>query len=207
MQTPIIPVPQGALKYETREDWLNAFIDAARPVFEAANAPLPINLRVSIGFTSRGMKGSRIGECWSSDASEDGHYEIFIKPTLDNSARICDVLTHELIHAAVGIPAGHGPAFKRVALALGLKGKPTATYGGEDWYRWSIPLIEALGPFPYGALTNDGGMSSSRPKQVSYLLKAQCDTCGFTARITAKHVRPVMRCPDIECDGDLVCEY
>lgn len=204
MQTATI-APQGALKYQTREDWLNAFIDAARPVFAAANAPLPINLRVAIGFTSRGMKGSRIGECWSSDASEDGHYEIFIKPTLDNSARICDVLTHELIHAAVGIPAGHGPAFKRVALALGLKGKPTATYGGEDWYRWSIPLIEALGPFPYGALT-DSGLSSSRPKQKAYLLKAQCDACGWTARITAAHIRPVMHCPDPDCHGALVCD-
>lgn len=204
MQTAPI-TPQGALKYQTREDWLNAFIDAARPVFAAANAPLPINLRVAIGFTSRGMKGSRIGECWSSDASEDGHYEIFIKPTLDNSARICDVLTHELIHAAVGIPAGHGPAFKRVALALGLKGKPTATYGGEDWYRWSIPLIEALGPFPYGALA-DSGLSSSRPKQKAYLLKAVCTRCEFVCRITAAHIRPTMRCPDDTCEGDLtVC--
>lgn len=151
------------------------------------------------------MKSARIGECWSSDASEDGHFEIFIKPTLDNSARICDVLTHELIHAAVGLRAGHGPAFKRVMIALGLKGKATATFAGEDWFRWSLPVIAALGPFPYGALT-ESGMSTGRPKQKAYLLKAVCDTCGFTARITAKHVRPAMRCPDIDCEGDLVCD-
>ena len=68
-----ITIPEGALKYQTREDWLNAFIDAARPHFAAVNAPLPINLRVAIGFTSKGGKGKTIGECWSSDASEDGH--------------------------------------------------------------------------------------------------------------------------------------
>lgn len=205
MTAQTIETPQGALKYQTREDWLNAFIDKARPVFAAANAPLPINLRVAIGFTSKGFKSQRIGECWSSDASEDGHYEVFIKPTLNNASRICDVLTHELIHAAVGIPAGHGPAYKRVALALGLKGKMTATYAGEDWYRWALPIITELGPLPYAAITDDG-ISSGRKKQTSYLLKAMCTMCDFTARVTAKHVRENMRCPDPECEGDFVCE-
>lgn len=199
-----IQTPEGALKYQTREDWLNAFIDAARSQFVAVNAPLPINLRVAIGFTSKGGKGKSIGECWSSDASEDGHYEIFIKPTLENPARICGVLTHELIHAAVGIPAGHGPAFKRVMIALGLTGKATATVESEAWYRWALPLIAELGPFPYGALS--GSLVSGRKKQKAYLLKAECDTCGWTARVTAKHVRPVMNCPDPDCHGALVCD-
>lgn len=197
-----IPNPEGALKYQTREDWLNAFIDAARPKFEEVNAPLPINLRVAIGFTSKGGKGRSIGECWSSDASEDGHYEVFIKPTLDNSARICDVLTHELIHAAVGIPAGHGPAFRRVMVALGLTGKATETVAGQEWYKWSLPIIEKLGPFPYGALT-DTGIVSGRKKQKAYLLKACCTRCDVVVRVTAKHARPDMRCIDPECEGDL----
>lgn len=205
MQNPAINVT-GALKYETREDWLNAFIDLARPVFAAANAPLPVNLRVAIGFTSRGSKGSRIGECWSSDASEDGHYEIFIKPTLDNSARICDVLTHELIHAAVGIKAGHGPAFKRVALALGLSGKMTATVATAEWFKWSLPIIQQLGPFPYGALS-DEGISTSRKKQNAYLQKVCCNMCEVTVRMTAKHMKPRMVCLDPECEGEMtVCD-
>lgn len=191
-------------KHATREDWLNAFITAARPIFAAVNAPLPLKVRVAIGFTSRGIRGSRIGECWSTEASEDGHYEIFIKPTLDNAARICDVLTHELIHAAVGIKAGHGPAFKRVMIALGLKGKPTATVAGEDWYRWALPIIADLGAFPYGAMT--GGATADRKKQRSYLLKVQCTHCEWTARVTAKHLDPYarLRCPDVECDGELI---
>jgi hypothetical protein len=203
-QTQII---EGALKYETREDWLNAFIDAARPVFAAANAPLPINVRVSVGFTSKGSKGSRIGECWSSDASEDGHYEIFLKPTLDNAARLCDVLTHELIHAAVGIPAGHGPAFKRVMAGVGLTGKATATVASAQWYAWALPIIQDLGPLPYGALTTRDGVSTGRPKQKPSLLKLECPSCGWLARVTFKHVQPhaELICPT-QCGGILICE-
>jgi|SRR6478609_1829153 len=195
------------MSYQTREDWLNAFIDAARPKFDAANAPLPINTRVSVGFTSKGYRSNRIGECWSSDASEDGHYEIFIKPTLDNAAKLCEVLTHELIHAAVGIPAGHGPAFKRVALSLGLGGKMTSTHATAAWYVWALPIIEALGPIPYAAIA-DSGLSSGKPKQFTALIKAQCPACGFTARVTRKWINSVdhLNCSIPDCVGQLVCE-
>lgn len=193
-------------QYSTREDWLNAFIDASRDKFESVNAPLPVNVRVAVGFTSRGIKGARIGECWSDSASEDGHYEIFIKPTLEGEARICDALTHELIHAAAGIEAGHGPAFKRIALALGLTGKMSATVAGPDWYEWSLPIIESLGPMPYGALR--GGMSTSRRKQKTALLKVECPVCGFLARVTNKHIEPHshLNCPVPDCVGVLECD-
>lgn len=190
--------------YATREDWLNAFIDASRPVFEKANAPLPLNVRVAVGFTSRGLKGARIGECWSDSASEDGHFEIFIKPTINDVARVCDVLTHELIHAATGIQAGHGQAFKRVALALGLSGKMSATVASADWYTWALPIIEALGPMPYGALNGDLA-NTGRKKQKTALLKVECPHCGWLARVTAKHIDPhgTLNCPVPSCDGEL----
>lgn len=190
--------------YETREEWLNAFIDAARPVFEQAGAPLPLNVRVAVGFTSKGMRGRSIGECWSDIASDDGHFEIFIKPTLEGEARICDVLSHELVHAAVGIDAGHGPRFKRVATSIGLVGKMTATIAGPDWMTWAVPLIERLGPIPYAAL--HGGQSSGRPKQKTYLQKVECPACGFVARVTAKHIEPHshLNCPVPDCAGELL---
>lgn len=194
------------MTYTTREDWLNAFIDAARPRFEEANAPLPINVRVAVGFTSKGTRGARIGECWSSAASEDGHFEIFIKPTLDNPARICDVLTHELIHVAVGIEQGHNAYFRRVATSLGLEGKATATIAGAAWYDWALPIMEALGPMPYGALT--GTMNSGRKKQKTALLKVECPACGWLARVTAKHIdaHAHLNCPVPDCAGVLITE-
>lgn len=193
--------------YATREDWLNAFIDVARPIFASANAPLPINLRVSVGFTSKGFRGNRIGECWSSDASEDGHYEIFLKPTIHDRTKVCEVLTHELIHAAVGIPAGHGTAFRRVATAVGLGGKMTSTIAMADWYKWALPLIDSLGPMPYAAIDGDA-LSSGKPKQATALLKVECPVCGWLARVTNKHIAPhsALNCPVPDCVGVLICE-
>jgi hypothetical protein len=195
------------MTYQTREEYLNAFIDAARPHFERINAPLPSNVRVAVGFTSRGVRGARIGECWSDAASGDGHFEIFIKPTLTDTARICDVLTHELIHAAVGLDAGHNATFKRVSTSLGLTGKATATVAGEVWYTWALPIIESLGAMPYGALNADKA-SSAGPKKVTALLKVECPVCGFLARVTAKHITPHthLNCPVPDCDGELITE-
>jgi hypothetical protein len=197
--------------YDTREAWLNAFIEAARPQFEAVNAPLPSNLRVSVGFTSRGAgrgKKVRIAEIWSDDASADGHFEIFVTPTLPDRARICDAVTHELVHAAVGLATNHGPHFRRVATSVGLVGKKASeTVAGQAWFDWALPVMESLGPMPYGALSDEGA-SSRRPKQATSLLKMECPACGFLARVTNKHIAPhaYLNCPVPDCPGELMCE-
>lgn len=194
-------------KFTTREEYLNAFIDRARPVFERANAPIPVNVRIAVGFTSRGLRSTRIGECWSDTASDDGHFEIFIKPTLVGEARICDVLTHELVHCAVGLDRGHDAFFRRVATSVGLKGKMTNTVASSDWYAWALPIIEELGTLPYAAI--HGGISSARPKQKTSLLKAECPACGFLARVTSRHAAPHthLNCPVPDCIGTLEVEY
>ena len=195
------------MTYATREEYLEAFIANARPHFEAANAPLPSNVRVAVGFTSRGSKGTRIGEVWSSEASEDGMFEIFVSPKLADAAAVCAVLTHELVHCAVGLDRGHGPHLKRVATSLGLGGKMTATQATQVWYSWALPIISRLGDMPYGALATDG-ISSASPKQATALLKVECPVCGWLARVTRKHIAPhgFLTCPVPSCDGELICE-
>lgn len=194
------------MAYATREEYLNAFIDAARPQFERVNAPLPYNVRVAVGFTSKGFKGNAIGECWSDTASDDGHFEIFIKPTINDAARICDVLTHELIHAAIGLDKGHNAHFKRVATDLGLTGKATSTVAGPDWYVWALPILDALGHLPYAAIT--GGISSGRKKQKTNLVKVECPDCGWLARVTNKHIEPHdhLICPVPSCGAAMVID-
>lgn len=206
MNAIVDPLSFTGPRFATREEYLNAFIEKARPHFERVNAPLPANVRVAVGFTSRGIRGARIGECWSDSASEDGHFEIFIKPTLEGAARICDVLTHELVHAAVGLDKGHNAHFKRVCASLGLVGKATATQAGEDWYKWALPILDELGDIPYGAITGD--QSSARKKQATALRKVECPVCGWLARVTAKHITPhaFLRCPAPDCVGELICE-
>lgn len=147
-------------------------------------------MRVAIGFTSRGARGRAIGECWDNRCSGDGHFEIFIRPDLAHApdampAQIAAILAHELVHAAVGIPAGHGKAFKRVAVGLGLIGRMTATTPGDAFLSAVAPILAAAGPLPHARL--DTGGETTRPKkQATRLLKCECGTCGYTVRTARK---------------------
>lgn len=197
-------------KITSREDWLNRFIALARPVFAAKGYPIPAKVRASIGFTSVGLRGARIGECWSDQASADATFEIFIVPGMDDASRVADILTHELVHAAVGLKAGHGPAFGKAARALGLTGKLTATTAGPEWHQWADPILKRMGALPHAKLA---GASSGPKKQTTRMLKAECDTCGMTLRGTRQWLcetdaegtlrARVLFCPLPDCTGSL----
>lgn len=187
--------------YATREECLNAFVEACKPIFAGHGNPIPDNTRVSIGFPSTGYRSSVIGECWSDTASADGHYEIFLNPTTQTDARIFDILTHELCHAALGIAEGHGKSFGTLARKLGLTGKLTATTAGPDWFAWAAPIMEELGAMPYGAIK--GGMKPPRKKKKTYLIGHTCPECDTQAWLTAKNSAPLayIRCINPDCDG------
>lgn len=195
--------------YTTREAWLNEFVNRARPVFEAANFPLPEKVRVSVGFTSGGNRGRAIGECWNDTASADGHFEIFLRPTMQTDARICDVLTHELCHAAAGLDAKHGKQFKAACNAVGIvaaEKSMTNTVASPQWYTWALPILDALGPLPYAEIQD--GANTARPKQRTNLLKVECTSCGWLARVTTKHIAPHdhLNCPVPDCVGVLLTD-
>ena len=186
----------------TREQWLNAFTAAARPQFEAAGRPLPAEVRCSIGFPSSGIRSKVIGQCFYREGSEDGHAEIFLRPSLQSdTVRIADVLTHELAHAALGAGFGHGKEFKALVTALGLIGKATATTAGPQWHLWADKIISKLGPLP-GASLNAGDLTGGAKKQTTRMLKLSCTECEFTCRTSAKHVHDDMICPT-SCGGNL----
>lgn len=172
----------------TREAWLTQAADALRPSFAAAGAPLPEKLRLSIGFPSRralASKNPRIGECWQQHTSEDLVHQIFISPLLNDPEEILSVLAHELAHAALPKGTEHKPPFVRLVRALGLEGKPTATYAGPAFRALAAPILAALGPLPHARLTPT---ADAKPKQTTRLLKAMCPLCGYTVRVTKKWV-------------------
>lgn len=187
----------------TREEWLNAFAKRAAPQFEEAGYPIPSNVRMSVGFPSTGRKGKRIGECWASSCSKDETFEIFIHPTLAESTRVAGVLTHELVHAAVGLDQKHGPVFKGCATKLGLEGKMTATTEGEAFHKWAGPILDVLGPIPHGELDSMGtgrAPSESRNRHI----KCEC-ACGVKFRMSRTTIEAMegIRCPDTFCDGHI----
>jgi hypothetical protein len=204
MSAALLAPAVGNALHATRESWLAAFAAAARPRFEEAGAPLPTKVRLSIGFPSGGRRVKAIGECWSDVCSGDGVFEIFITPAIGSAARIADILTHELVHAAVGLEAKHGPRFRKIAVALGLQGKMTATVAGPGWWEWAQPILDALGPLPHAAL--NARSSSAKPKQTTRNIKVVCPNCGFTFRTTRKwieHAGDYLACPDASCAASI----
>lgn len=195
-------------KFATREEWLNFVMDEVRPEFKALGATIPVKVRLSVGFCSTGDRGKRIGECWSPIASSDKHAEIFIKPDQDDAMRVAGILVHELVHAAVGNEHGHKAPFKRVAVALGLEGKMTATTEGPKFKTIIAPILKKAGPLPHKRLN---AMRSPRKKQTTRLLKVECG-CGYNVRMSAKWfvtAAPLcgicqtrMTCDDIDSDGE-----
>jgi hypothetical protein len=128
-------------------------------------------------------KSRVIGQCWPVEASSDGTTEIFVSPCISTGADAAAVLVHELCHASGA--HGHGPAFKRIALAIGLEGKMTQTNAGEKLAARLNALIGKMGDYPHSTL--DLAMSGIA-KQGTRMLKVTCPGCGYTVRTTAKWI-------------------
>ena len=169
---------------KTREEWLMAATDLLREDFAAIDAEIPGKVRVTCGWPSRGGRPGKkqaVGECWSPNCSEDGTTEMFINPMLSEGLEALDVLTHELVHAAVGCDEGHKGPFRVKAKAIGLTGKMTATVAGETLMIRLREIIAELGTYPHAKLTPKG-----KKPQSTRMLKLQCGNCGWMARTSRK---------------------
>ena len=197
----------------TREAWLRdcsarIAADVLAPCGYTRNtetgADLLDGLRVSVGWPSKrplSWKQRAIGQCWPTIASRDHATEIFVSPYVDEPVEVAGVLVHELLHAAVGTNAKHGPAFKRACKAVGLEGKATATTPGDELAANLAHIVDVLGPYPHGSLD-----ASVLPKQSTRLLKAECQDCGYVVRVTAKWAKvaaPICGC----CETPMLIEW
>lgn len=189
---------------DTRETWLNKLASLMAPRFEDLERPLP-PFRVSIGFTSAG-KGSRAqGEAWNRQMSADKHFEIFIVPDIDDFEKLAAILCHELIHTAVGFHHQHKGDFAVMMAKMGMLRPYTDSIPGDGFKAWVAPMLDQLGPIPHaplmfrgghrpsaeGAIEGDGqaeegGSSNQKKKQSTRMLKACCETCGYTVRLSKK---------------------
>lgn len=174
------------MKHATRETYLASATEYLAPHFTNLGFPLPA-VRASVGIPAGGKGGKlkRIGECWSNLASADNTTEIFICPSQSDPVAVLAILLHELIHAAVGLKCGHKGAFKRVALALGLEGKMTATVPGAALTKDLQALSDTLGEYPHAALNT---ALSGRKTQGTRMIKLECDDCGWSCRTAQKNV-------------------
>ena len=110
---------------------------------------------------------------------------------------IAGILAHELTHAAVGIDKGHGRAFRRVAVAIGLTGKMTATVPGDAFKQRVEPILKKPRRSSSCALLS-WGESSGPKKQTTRMIKCECAECGYTARVARKWLEELgaPHCPE-----------
>lgn len=190
--------------HDTREGWMQAAVDLARPMFIAAGKPLPLNTRVSVGFTAGGARSQKhIGECWGPAASIDGGREIFIRPELDKPLQVLSVLVHELCHAALPHTVKHTAPFRRLGEEMLLEGKPKSMHGGVAFAKVWEPLLDKLGPYPHARFN-----AGKREKQTTRMIKVECNSCGFSFRTSRKWIADggELQCPSAACGGEVKVE-
>lgn len=180
-----------------RESWLTLLAAKVAPWFAELGQPVPEGIRLSCGFPSRlglGARNRRVGECWDGSVSAAGHREIFISPVLDDPVEVAQVIVHELLHAALPDGVGHRGAFPRLARALGLEGRPSATLPGDAFRARIAPILVEVGPYPHTRIT-----PAARPPRPRGDLRARCGACGYSARVTRKWLdavgAPICPCP------------
>lgn len=147
--------PVSAEVIATREAWLLRAVEYFRPRFEEIGFPLPKRVHVSVGYgiDGRGTEnGTILGVCFASWVSADNVNHIYISPEIGDTARVLDVLMHELCHAADDCQNGHKGPFAEAAAKLGLVGPMTATVAGEDLALELKALAVELGEYPHGQL-------------------------------------------------------
>jgi hypothetical protein len=182
-------------KIKNRETYLEDATDAMRPMFKAVGAPLPKKIKITCGWPSKSAGRSskrRIGECWAPGASAAGNVEIIISMVIEDSFAALEILIHELVHAADGNVNGHKGPFRKIALALGLEGKMTATNAGPELAKEIKALVKTLGKYPHSAID-----FSNRSKQTTRMVKVKClsDECGMIFRTSRKWLDGLLNCP------------
>lgn len=178
-----------------RETWLNTLLKKLSPIFNEHNLNVPDNIRVSVGFPSKGAKSKVIGECHSFENSADNMFEIFIHPNQDDPVKVAGILVHEIVHTVVGLEAKHGPEFKECALRVGLCGKMKATEETPELVEKINKILkEMVDTYPHKKLLPSIKVES--PKNTS-VIKLTCPKDGYIVRTSKKWVEigyPVCPC-------------
>ena len=208
-------------KHQTREAWLTAalwgFIDQH---FTMAGYDVPSNIRVTCGFPAKhalARKVQRVGECWAATASMDGTFEISVSPVMADPLRVLGILVHEIVHATVGLEAGHRSAFSQAAAKVGLTSPWTSTGETDDLKVEMASWLKDLGSYPHAALLamvkgepvrlDIHGIPllprSSNPPQSTRMLLLHCTDCGCKVRTTSKWIKEYGERWDCPCGGHL----
>tara|TARA_E500000318_G_scaffold31690_2_gene31500 strand:- start:1882 stop:2460 length:579 start_codon:yes stop_codon:yes gene_type:complete len=174
-------------------------------VFKQHGYEVPKDVKISCSWSPSGNAGQKartLGTCFPRALSKAGVNEINISPSLDDSIRVLDVLTHELIHAIDDCKSGHKGLFRKIAVAVGLEGKMTATVAGEELTEQLEAISKKLGKYPHAQVD-----LSNRKKQTVRNIKVACNSCEFSFRTSRANISKmhIWNCPAC-CASELIPE-
>lgn len=137
--------------------------------------------QVSCGWPSKGALSAsrrRVGECWPAEVCADGKTRhLFISPVLHEVVDgygdgVLPTLAHELVHVVARTP-GHRGEFRRIALAIGLEGRMSASIAGNVLSGRLQLIASRLGPYPHAPLDPQ----AKRRVQSTRMIKVQALNC------------------------------
>ena len=149
------------------------------------------NVAVSCSLLSAGMKhGNALAHVQYWAQGKNGKHEIRMgahlggRKTKESSARIGDILLHEMIHCCFPMH-GHRGGFRDMAHSIGLDGRMTATIASPELQkRIEKEVVQVLGRYPHEAVHL---VPRGKRGKGSRLIKASCD-CGAIIRMSRKGV-------------------
>jgi predicted Zn-ribbon and HTH transcriptional regulator len=168
-----------------REQWLKAAVAQLAVEFKNRTGHEIPPVLISVGFPSKNPLGRNrrsIGQCWPRICGATGENQIFISPVIENATEVLAIVVHELCHAIDDCANGHKKPFIKLARAMLLEGKITATVAGDAFKREIVEaVLVALGKYPHGALTATG---TKQKAQSTRMIRCKCPECGYTVRTT-----------------------
>lgn len=195
----------------SRENYLIQATDIMRKsLFKPKGYKVP-KVELSISWATRGNRNRKgdaktLGQCFPKQMHAGGINQIVITPNYDGSTikgslDILGTLVHELVHAVDNCVSGHGQAFKKCALAVGLTMPMRSTGETEELKEYLRKnIIDKLGLFPHKKVTLNG-----TKKQTTRNIKVACDCCDFSFRTSRKNLAIMDFEPDCLacCEGTL----
>ena len=140
-----------------REGWLRAAADEFRRwILQVSGITVP-DCRISMGYGGVNYEKKVRGVCWHKTCDAAGLNQIFITPTVDDTATILAILLHELVHAALNAVDDpewnhHGGKFAEYAMRMGLCAPFTTATPDVPTLAQFMVIAAELGEFPHAAL-------------------------------------------------------
>jgi len=152
----------------------------------------PKEIRVSCSLLSAGMShGPAIAHVHLKQHTGNNYHEIRMgahlggRKTKESSARVADILLHEMIHTMFPHD-GHKGGFRWTAHAVGLLSPMTSTQASPALKeRIESQVVKVLGRYPHKGVKL---VPRGQRGKGSRLVKCECESCGCIIRLTRKWI-------------------